>query len=249
MSYILNNSWRKFVLNEGIMPAPLVRLIKNDDEIFNNAKLLAQILKMRESFNDTAHPELSELAQKTFLNDEEINNWLASMDSILDIIINFADGDSATNDVLKGAFISFIKSCPLVSEKNKNTYIETPAIHLSSSSYRKKSGNQTPAQAKRDSFMEYLDIHAPKHYSGGTRFCYKTAVNLTSGLIKKDLWDIDDPQEMQEVLNRLIYNEAQTPEEKELQQKFEDKDKATKRSVSCGLQRYYEFLKFRAMPK
>ena len=101
MSDNLSNLWCKFILSEGVMPASLSRIIKKNNENQTNTKLLAQLLQKRESFSDPLYPELSEVAKRAFLNDDELNNWLVSMDGILDIIIAFSDSDKNTQDILK----------------------------------------------------------------------------------------------------------------------------------------------------
>ena len=113
----LSNIWCKFVLTESIIPTAVARNLKKDDSLMQNTKLLAQILKERENFNDSQYEDIKEIVAKAFQSDEELCNWLEKIEDILTVIINFADADENKVYILNGAFISFIKSCPLVSNQ------------------------------------------------------------------------------------------------------------------------------------
>lgn len=237
-----SNLWCKFVLDEGIMPASLARLIKRNGRLSSNPGLLAKLLKTRESFSDANYPELAELAKRAFLNDEELNAWLISMDSILDIIIAFSDSDANTQDILNGAFMSFIKSCPLVSEQIKEPYAHTSFISNPAPQifhkYSSKNYNKSATNIKKDDFIKYLDKYAPKHYSKSTARSYTTSVNLGTVFAGRDLWEIDDPQELKQILDGLNRRND-----------FQTKNTDTHNSLGNGLWRYLEFLEYRADKK
>ena len=249
---MLADNWCRFVLNEGIIPASLARFFKQNDANRANAKLLAQILKARESFSDVLYPELTALTKRAFLSDEELCNWLASVDSILTIIVSFAEGDSNTKDILNGAFISFIKSCPLVSESVKDAYIKVSVpsapVVMQTRKYRRDSNDNPLIAAKKKAFGEYLESN---NYSPPTANSYRTSVNLGSDFLGADfagrnLWEIDDPAEMERIFNKLKNDEPQTEEDKKLRQDYKKKDDDTHNALSNGLKRYLEFLRFRA---
>ncbi len=237
MSDNLSNLWCKFILSEGVMPASLSRIIKKNNENPTNTKLLAQLLQKRESFSDPLYPELSEVAKRAFLNDDELNNWLVSMDSILDIIIAFSDSDKNTQDILTGAFMSFIKSCPLVSESVKNSYTGQSTIFNATRpvfhKYSSKNYTKSATNLKKDNFIEYLDKYAPKHYSKSTARSYTTSVNLGINFVGKDLWEIDDPQELKNILDDL-----------NMRDDFQKKNADTHNGLGNGLWRYLEFLEY-----
>ena len=236
---MLSSNWCRFVLNEGVMPASLARLIKHDETNLKNTKLLAQILQQRESFTNNEYIEITNIAKTAFLNDNELINWLISMDSILTIIITFADADNNTKDILNGALTSFIKSCPLVSEQVKNSYISLPFSSVSLNSpaqkYSSRNYSKSVLDAKKEDFVEYLDKFAPKHYSTSTASSYKTSVNLGLIYAGRNLWEIDNPQELKSILDELNTRDD-----------FKEKNKNTNNSLSNGLWRYLEFLEYRA---
>ena len=241
------DNWCRFVLNEGIIPASLARFFKQNDANRVNAKLLAQILKARESFSNVLYPELTALTKRAFLSDEELCNWLASVDSILTIIISFAEGDNNTKDILDGAFTSFIKSCPLVSESVKESYIKvsipSAPVVVQTRKYRRDCNDNPLIAAKKKAFGEYLESH---EFSSSTANSYRTSVNLGEDFVGKDLWEIDDPEEMNEILNKFVYGKSLTEEDKALKKDFDDKNDNTHNALSNGLKRYYEFLEDRA---
>lgn len=236
MSDNLSSLWCKFVLNEGIMPAPLARIIKSITNS-NNTKLLALLLQKRESFSDSHYHELTEMAKWAFLNDSELNNWLVSIDNILSTIIIFSDSDSNTKDILTGAFTSFIKSCPLVSENIKNSYTGLSTVFNTTRpdfhKYSSRNYTKSASTFKKDTFIEYLDKYAPKHYSKSTARSYTTSVNLGINFVGRDLWEIDDPQELKKILDNL-----------NLRDDFQKKNADTHNSLSNGLWRYLEFLEY-----
>ena len=243
---MLADNWCRFVLNEGIMPASLVRFFKQSDTTRANTKLLAQILKTRENFSDSLYPELTALAKRSFLSDEELNNWLSSMDSILTIIITFADGDNNTQDILNGALTSFIKSCPLVADDIKNPYMNTPipstTVTRQARTYRRANYDNPTLAAKKDAFINYL---MNKGYSAPTCNSYKTSVNLGKDYAEKDLWEIENPKEIKDILYKLMDGVPTTEEERKLRKAFEGKNLDTHNALSNGLKRYYEFLENR----
>ena len=167
--------------------------------------------------------------------------------SILTIIISFAEGDNNTKDILDGAFTSFIKSCPLVSESVKESYIKvsipSAPVVVQTRKYRRDCNDNPLIAAKKKAFGEYLESH---EFSSSTANSYRTSVNLGEDFVGKDLWEIDDPEEMNEILNKFVYGKSLTEEDKALKKDFDDKNDNTHNALSNGLKRYLEFLRFRA---
>ena len=234
---MLADNWCRFVLNEGIMPASLARYFKQSDATYANAKLLAQLLKTRENFHDSFYPEITELTKRAFLNDEELNNWLVSVDSILTIIITFANGDNNTQDVLNGAFTSFIKSCPLVAEGIKANYL-TEKVQVKPTTNNPKIRYRNNSSSVRiNEFIAYL-VRVP--YSTNTINSYCTSINISAELASKheltsNLWDIEDAAEMQSIFDKL----------KSLAD-YRDRNIKTHNCLSSALQQYIKFLSFKS---
>lgn len=235
----LSASWCRFVLNEGILPSMIARQIKNDDKDRQDAKLLASILIKRENFNDTLHFEIVSMARTSFRNDPELTAWLSKTDSLLSVIINFADSQNNDQiymgDLLDGAYSSFIKSCPLVSEEIKNEYLHPgeqvrvmARTRAKNSSYIRKDDHP-----KKQEFMAYL---LDNGYSQNTCNSYKSAINTASSMFfnNSELWNVDDATAVQKMLDEHSHD----PE-------FIDKDRKTNKALSNGLRRYIEFLKER----
>lgn len=226
---MLTEKWCKFVLNEGIMPASLARLLKQSSENQNNPKLLAQILKERDNFNNPNYQEISALAKKAFSVDHELNSWLNSVDGILNCIINFAKEESHTKEILNVAFGVFIKSCSLVSEQQKNLYLDTPKPDgfavFSTKAYHRHSNPKNP---KKKDFMDYLQN---QHYCLSTRYCYGSAIDTCSTIILENLWLIDTPAKMKQIFDQISQKEV-----------FLNLNTARHNALSSALLRYIEFL-------
>lgn len=235
----LSASWCRFVLNEGILPSMIARQIKNNDKDKQDTKLLASVLIKRENFNDALHPEIASMARASFHNDPELIAWLSKTDSLLSVIINFADlqsdGQIYMEDLLDGAYSSFIKSCPLVSEEIKNEYLHPgeqirvmARTRAKNSSYIRKDDHP-----KKQEFMAYL---LDNGYSQNTCNSYKSAINTASSMFfnNSELWNVDDATAVQKMLDEHSHD----PE-------FIDKDRKTNKALSNGLRRYIEFLKER----
>ena len=230
----LSASWCRFVLNEGILPSMIARQIKNNDKDKQDTKLLASVLIKRENFNDALHPEIASMARASFRNDPELIAWLSKTDSLLSVIINFADSQSDgqiyMEDLLDGAYSSFIKSCPLVSEEIKNEYLHSdeqvwvmPRARARNSSYARKDDHP-----KKREFVVYL---RDNEYSENTCNSYKSAINTVSSFFDTNLWEIDDAATMQKMFNEYVGNP-----------RFTEKDKDVHKALSNGLKQYIEFL-------
>lgn len=231
----LSASWCRFVLNEGIIPSMIVRQIKNDDKNRQDAKLLASVLIKRENFNDTLHPEIVSMARTSFRNDPELTDWLSKTDSLLSVIINFADSQNNDQiymgDLLDGAYSSFIKSCPLVSEEIKNEYLHPgeqvrvmTRTRAKNSSYIRKDDHP-----KKREFIAYLRDNG---FSENTCNSYKSAINTVSSFFNTNLWEIDDAATMQK-----MYDEYTGDPE------FIERDNYVHKALSNGLKQYIKSLK------
>lgn len=230
----LSASWCRFVLNEGIIPSMIARQIKNNDKNKQDTKLLASILVKRENFNDTLHSEIVSMARTSFRNDPELTAWLSKTDSLLSVIINFADsqndGQLYMGDLLDGAYSSFIKSCPLVSEEIKNEYLHPDKqirvitrTRAKNSSYIRKDDHP-----KKQEFMAYL---LDNGYSQNTCNSYKSSINTASSFFNTNLWKIDDAAIMQKMFNEYAGN----PE-------FIERDNYVHKALSNGLKQYIKYL-------
>ena len=230
----LSASWCRFVLNEGILPSMIARQIKNNDKDKQDTKLLASVLIKRENFNDALHPEIASMARASFRNDPELIAWLSKTDSLLSVIINFADlqrdGQIYMEDLLDGAYSSFIKSCPLVSEEIKNEYLhlDEPVQVITRARARNSSYARKDDHPKKREFVTYL---RDNEYSENTCNSYKSAINTVSSFFDTNLWEIDDAATMQKMFNEYAGN----PE-------FTEKDKDVHKALSNGLKQYIEFL-------
>lgn len=230
----LDKAWCNFVLNEGVMPASIVRRIKNDSDISQDNCLLASILNKRDTFSDAGHPDLVTLTKTAFNNDQELTSWLAEMDNLLNIIVSFSNQKSM-KDLLDGAYSSFIKACPWISNDIKNKYLQAKEPTSYSEIARAKNDLETLVYKKTMSNPKIRDfmIFLQKSYSPNTCNSYKTAVgNWGSDILGKDLWKIDDPDEMQDLYNLYMKTDA-----------FVTKDINTRKTLSNGLKRYIEFLR------
>lgn len=230
----LGASWCRFVLNEGILPSMIARQIKNNDKKKQDTKLLASVLIKRENFNDALHPEIASMARTSFRNDPELIAWLSKTDSLLNVIINFADSQNDAQiymgDLLDGAYSSFIKSCPLVSEEIKNEYLhlDEPVQVITRARAKNSSYVRKDDHPKKREFIVYL---LDNEYSENTCNSYKSAINTASTMFNANLWEIDDAATVQKMFNEYAGN----PE-------FIEKDGRTNKALSNGLRRYIEFL-------
>ena len=233
----LRASWCRFVLNEGIIPSMIARRIKNNDKDKQDTKLLASVLIKRENFNDALHPEIASMARASFHNDPELIAWLSKTDSLLSVIINFADLQNNDQiymgDLLDGAYSSFIKSCPLVSEEIKNEYLHPDEqIRVMTRTRAKNSSyNRKDDHPKKQEFMAYL---LDNGYSQNTCNSYKSSINTVSSFFNTNLWEIDDAAIMQKMFNEYAGN----PE-------FIKRDYDVHKALSNGLRRYIMFLEER----
>ena len=227
--YNIKENWCYFVLNEGIMPASLVRKLKesqkNNDEL---CPIIADILINRENCNfDTLYnfPEKAAV-RAAFNTDMELLRWLDSVTDLLSVIKTFANKDATFANMVNEACVSFIKICPLVADERKNLYIDAPSVPvpiINSSS--------DPKQA----FKNYLERCG---YSFNTINSYISSINMIGKLpcIQRDLWSIIDADEMSSLFHNLDTNPNHQYDE------FKQKDFDNKKIPSNALKRYIEFL-------
>ncbi len=236
----LSATWCRFVLNEGILPAMIARQIKNNDKNRQNIKLIASVLQKRENFKDVSYSEIVSMARTCFHNDPELTAWLSKIDSLLSVIIKFTDMQTdtkfCTSDLLDGAYVSFIKSCPLVSEDIKKEYLNTNEpgwvmthIRAKNSSYIRK--DEHPQKQEFMIYLRSLKDGDRDKYTKNTCNSYKSAINLASKLFEENLWEINDATEVKKRLDKHINT-----------QNFIKADDGTHKSLSNGLRRYIEFL-------
>lgn len=234
----LRNLWCRFVLSEGIIPASLARNLKKDENQTQDVKLLAQILQNREMFSKPSYTELNELVSKAFQNDDELCNWLKKIEKIITVIINFADADENTISILNGAFMSFVKSCPLVSEQVKTSYLTVFNADSFSPPVKIVNKRDFISAIKQNAFVEYLK---EKCNSMATVNSYKSAVNVTSKIIGKNIWLISDYVELQQLIDSLTIEQSnETQENKKLRLDFGKKNHHN--ALSGGLLKYKDYL-------
>lgn len=234
----LSNIWCKFVLTESIIPTAVARNLKKDDSLMQNTKLLAQILKERENFNDSQYEDIKEIVAKAFQSDEELCNWLEKIEDILTVIINFADADENKVYILNGAFISFIKSCPLVSNQVATAYLEDLKKNPFTPPLKVVSRDDFVSAVRQKHFIAYLE---KKYPSKGTINSYKSAINVTSEILNKNLWLIENHEEFQKVMDYLTKDSPDaTPKDQEIRLAFNNKNHHN--TISCGLQQYKNYL-------
>ncbi len=240
MNNTLKNIWCDFVLNEGLMPAPIVRIIKNnasentrsDDDYLN----IAEILYLREGYNkrETAiQAAISQIAPSAFVGDFELNVWLEKMSNILKMIcMGFsAIGEGVDmEDMVIGAMSSFIKSCPLVNDNNKSKYVNllNPKSRFAVSSPR-VSGSLYSKKGRKDAFESYL---IEQEYKPATVNVYKSAINIIGDMCGCNLWDCENVEDLE-----VIYQDKIQPDFK----KFDEEDRRRNRALSNGWKRYLEF--------
>lgn len=234
----LSDIWCKFVLTESIIPAAVARNLKKDDSLMQNTKLLAQILKERENFNDSRYEDIKGIVAKAFQSDEELCDWLKNIEDVLTVIINFADADENKIYILNGAFISFIKSCPLVSGQIITSYLEDLKKNPFNSPLKVLSRDDFVSAERQKHFITYLE---KKYPSKGTINSYKSAINVTSEILNKNLWLIENYEEFQKVMDYLTKdNPNSTPKDQEIRSAFNKKNHHN--TISCGLKSYKDYL-------
>lgn len=242
--YNLCPLWQKFVLNEGIMPAPLVRLIKGNEQNMQDTNLLASVLKMRENYANPEHPDIEDLSKTAFLNDEPLYTWLASVDNILNILIDFSKVKQNADDILNGACTSFIKSCPLVNQQIKDSYLNAPGTMIPPEDKGIKLVNKEDfiTGLKKTFYEKYLK----NKYSTATVNSYKSAINLGCKIFKKNLWVINNPTTIQNLITKASSKDpAPTTEEEELRKLFRQKNSDTHNALYNAMKNYQKFLELK----
>lgn len=72
-----------------------------------------------------------------------------------------------------------------------------------------------------------------KHYSPNVSNSYSVAVNTTSKIMNRNIWEVTSSSEMSEIIEQMQKNEE-----------FIKKDNESSKSVSNGIKRYREFLEY-----
>ena len=221
---MLNDRWCEFVLNEGIMPSSLVRLLKSDEANRHDAALLARILQERESFDNPKYPEISKNAKTAFLYDEEATKWLNGeiVKCVLNIIAN-ADSNKDP-ELLTDSFSTFINICTLVKDEYKKKYLlpknydKNKKKYILPENYKKileqgicqkimknkpwKYNMLAPSSKKEEEFTEFLR-HRTKCKESTIKI-YRSIINkLNRELDFYDIWDIEDAKEMEKLYKKL----------------------------------------------
>lgn len=226
----LTKIWCKFVLDEGLIPSPIVRVLKNSGpkERFQDYRKIAGILSDRENFGKVKGDYLSSsdadiiaLATDSFKMDTELIKWLKEIDVILNIIKN--TDPNTMSDLLIGALTSFIKGCPFIGEGKKQAYLlySGPLARTRANKYN------LPQQVAFEQFLVDQD-----KYSLGTIRAYKSAITHISKYLNRNLWEITNVQEILSVQKQL---------ESDINYKNIDKEKHA--ALSNGFNKYCEFLR------
>lgn len=239
--------WCNFVLSEGIMPAPIVRKLKNPTD---NGELrekdyrkIAAILMENRRFRSAEDADIARLAATAFGADAEIVDWLEKTKSLLAIIKDYAPAQENSmidmSDIAHGAMSSFVKSCPYATAECRQNYVQQisgPRQPLATQGLR--IGYGPTQESVKDAFVEYL---RQRGYGDTTAASYKSSINTIGKLCEeagielaggKGIWAVQNPSEIAKVQNilRNDYN-------------FSKKVKSGHTMLSNGLNRFYEFLR------
>lgn len=233
----------QFVLNEGIMPSAIVRLLKNSTTNGsireNDLLLVASILQDNRNFCSEKHADIASIAKSVFDADVPLTDWLGKTHNILDVILNnIKEEDSFFNaeDIIRGALICFIKSCPFVGEEKKQEYISKleRKNDFNLMSYGKRAIKQPEI---KKSFEEYLYLHG---YQPSTVNSYKSAINVIGDFCSQEgivisegasLWEVQNLREFEKIKRQLENNG-----------KFLEKNAAGNSILFNGFKRFGEFL-------
>lgn len=218
--------WCQFVLNEGIMPAPIVRVLKSSyqKKRLEDWKKLASILLDQRglALDSDADSDIMAVAKEAFKGDLALTNWLDHMKHVLSVIVS-GDADSFP-DMIEGALISFIKACPFVSDEQKQKYLLP--VGMPRPVARRKSSKYNDEQAQQ--FEQFLLQHG---YSYGTACSYKSAISYIAKCWCSELWEVTDLEDIQKIKDYLNHN-----------QEYQDADRYKHAALSNGFARYCEFL-------
>ncbi len=227
--------WSDFVVNEGILPAPIIRKLGNFD---NSPTLIAKILIERENFK-TKSSELEDIqnaAQTAFLGDTEMVDWLKEVTPLLQILeIDYNNIGHNLNliDAVNGACLSFIKSCYLLPDKVLNNYINQ--IETKESKATTAPFDYAKEAAQKEKYSEFL---AAKGYSANTINSYRSAINNIGALpsVSTNIWAIQTSLDINDLVSELEYNKNHAHDD------YKEKDIKSNKTLSNALKRYCEFV-------
>lgn len=242
---MLNNRWCEFVLNEGIMPPSLARLLKSDKDNSHNAALFARILQQRESFTDSQYPEITDKAKTAFLSDEETTKWLKEdVDYLLTSIAKNADSNKDP-DLLNASFSHFINDYPLVKDEDKKKYLlpknykNTLEHEICQKRIQNKPWKNYNPGLSTEEVYEFTKFLENRNYRSNTIKSYCSIINkLNRELDFHNIWDIEDAEEMTELYEKLKCIPF-----------FIDMNKKSHNILFCSLKLYIKFLDNRANKK
>jgi len=201
-------SWCDFVLEEGVMPNSIARLLKaNRDNFVQNESLyryIALILLLRERFStesQCAKFRDFSVFKNAFLSDVELVDWLKKIEPLLQLIVQASVPEMS--DAVVGSFKSFIKSCPLVLNENKEKYLSKFFSQDSSVLIKTRARRcNSEMQLKFESYLE-------QKYTKGTVSGYRSAITtIGTQFLQIDLWNVTSSEEMEKIKLMLDENLA-----------------------------------------
>lgn len=218
-----------FVLNEGIMPSILTRMIRSDEELSQNINFIAGILDARQNFNpsvefaerDSVRNIMQHLKTGIFESDTELSKWLSDVSILLQLIKQdvVASSINIPEEQKQWAVSAFIRSCPLLPDSVKQSYtgmsVEKNDVSLSQDAgvYRRLFGsylNHCPSQPRiptdiKSEFYNFITIHDGK--SPVTANAYKSALNTIEKKYNVNFWAITDVPQVDSAMNALMADE------------------------------------------
>ncbi len=225
----MTENWCRFILNEGFMPSFITRKLKDFPADHQDLCLIiADILSNSEnkSIDSNFVPDRKNI-KAAFKTDPELQNWLETMQELINIIKTYATKGEIFSNIVDEACLSFIKACPLVADNRKKLY-----IGLKYDSYPNLFANSNVKQA----FRKYLEN---EHYSPNTINSYISGVNKVGKLtnIQRNLWEIRDADEMWDLIAHWEKNTNHLYEE------YKERDFLSRKTLSNAVKRYADFLK------
>lgn len=224
-----------FVLNEGIMPSVLTRIIRSNIMISDDSEYIAQILEKRCDFNPT-NPHLTDETKKSiqdYLNknvfemDEALMDWLKKVSLLLQLIMQpeIYPGIAIPNAQKDWAISTLIKSCPLVSENIKDEYLSDCEQKDKRDAAKERHNMLLTPEQKESMLQRDLKIKEQfgEHFFKRTRFisfvvshdrktkvtamAYRSALNTIENKYNINVWAMNTPNEVDEAIEKLEKNE------------------------------------------
>ncbi len=222
----------RFLTENGLLPAQIIRFFYSYSEKKPDIRFIANMLYSQDEFGtsvpDVPKDLLEILSNKPFAADSALSNWLKDASKILEILKTEEIYDNITipEEQKKWALIAFIKSCPLVGQKTKESYIAQ--IEKASANNLNNKIYSIDKQENRDKFKAYM-MH--KNFKPTTITLYTSAINQISRKYCENLWTVTDAASLDNILQNL-YNT----------QSFCNEDKQKIHCLKAALNQYRSFL-------